>query len=539
MNNHSDGMRDMRIERGEVFNLVLWVLTVTGMGVFLIGMPKYCDDWWYMERLRGWFESQGVWYPTDGGDILSAGIPWPDIAGVWKDHIMTDNSRLCNILVVPFLLLPKWVGSTLALAAWVYAMWGSFRLAGADWRRSPLVPAAFALWSFLLPWREQAGALDYQFNYVLTSALAVSFLLLLRRGDSRRVWPCAVCGLLLGAWQEAFAAPIFCALIALVLFCRECRTRRYMWAVAGLGVGLLWLAAAPGLRVRIGGEVLTARFSFYRAALMFLQHPAFCLMTVMAVIALCREGWRKLVSDRFLLLLLISAAVPLVMAFASNAMRRTGWWSDMASVIGIMMLVRILWGARCDRYSAGSAVAGLLLSVLTVAHLLYVDIYTVRISRQMRELLAQWHADPERQLFADITDETRSPAICFFMPDFTLFTYNWNVISANNYYSGHKGTMGFRVIPDTLRDIRAGEGEPVAGDSGIRLCRGYLVRAAEKDTPRAFNADIDFGIWKRADVSMHCYAFTSEADGTRFEVVYPQEATLEQIIGCFSRIDVK
>lgn len=526
--------------RGIGLNAVSLLLFVAGIGVLLIVMPKYSDDWWYMERLRGWFESQGIWYPTDGGNVLAHGMPWRDIVSVWRDHILTDNSRLSNMAVVPFLLLPKWVGSLLALLAWIYAMCGSFRLADVDWRRSPLVPVALMLWSFFMPWREQMGALDYQFNYLLASGIAVWFLLLFRDADDSeksRIWPLSLVGFLLGAWQEAFAAPVFGGLAALYLFCADCRRRKYIWALAGLGVGLLWLAAAPGLRVRIGGEVLTARFTWYRFALMFIQHPSFCLMAVLVIISIAREGWRRLVADRFLLFLIVSATVPLVLAFLSNAMRRTGWWCDLASVMGIMMLLRRLWRKYWGRYSLKNIPVAVIMTLLTVVHLAFVDYHAVRISRQLRQLIASYRSNPGDALFADFTVETESPWICFFMPDFTLYTYNWNVMTVNNYYLGHRGEMEFRVIPERLRGIDSSSGTPVAGNSGLRLHDGYLIRNSDSDSPVAFNADIDFGIMRREGVSMHCYRFRSEADGEEYEVVYPQEAVLEQIFGTYVKID--
>lgn len=57
----------------------LWLLLFfIGTGIFFIGMPKYCDDYWYMFHLQPWFESQGIDVPS-GGDIFRFGIPWEDI----------------------------------------------------------------------------------------------------------------------------------------------------------------------------------------------------------------------------------------------------------------------------------------------------------------------------------------------------------------------------------------------------------------------------------------------------------------------------
>ena len=46
----------------------LWLsLYALGIGIWLIGMPSYLDDWCYMEPLRGWNDARGIDDPTVGG----------------------------------------------------------------------------------------------------------------------------------------------------------------------------------------------------------------------------------------------------------------------------------------------------------------------------------------------------------------------------------------------------------------------------------------------------------------------------------------
>lgn len=66
--------------RGYVNWNMLWILLyMVGFGVFIIGMPKYIDDYWYMAPLKPWFDSQGIINPDKGGNIIEAGIPWSEI----------------------------------------------------------------------------------------------------------------------------------------------------------------------------------------------------------------------------------------------------------------------------------------------------------------------------------------------------------------------------------------------------------------------------------------------------------------------------
>ena len=145
-------MTDMRVEkRGDVFNTVLWLMTVAGMGVFFIGMPKYYDDYMYMVHLRPWFASQGIDFPENGGNVVRAGIPWGGILDTWREHYGDDNIRLPNLLIPFFLLFPKWVGSGIMTLLWGWTVMTLLRLTVRDWRHSPLVPVSLALLTFCMP----------------------------------------------------------------------------------------------------------------------------------------------------------------------------------------------------------------------------------------------------------------------------------------------------------------------------------------------------------------------------------------------------
>ena len=155
----------------------LWIfLFMVGFGVFFIGMPKFMDDYWYMMHLRPWFESQGIVYPENGGNIFKAGIPWEAILDTWYEHYEEDNIRLGNLVAPILLLFPKWIGSGICLACLVYSIIVGLGLTGIDWRNSRLVPVALFLCTFFMPWRDHLGALDYQLNYIVPTAISIGLI---------------------------------------------------------------------------------------------------------------------------------------------------------------------------------------------------------------------------------------------------------------------------------------------------------------------------------------------------------------------------
>lgn len=62
------------IKNREYLNLnYLWILLYAGgLGAFLIGMPKYTDDYWYMAPLKIWFDAQGILNLDEGGNIMTS-----------------------------------------------------------------------------------------------------------------------------------------------------------------------------------------------------------------------------------------------------------------------------------------------------------------------------------------------------------------------------------------------------------------------------------------------------------------------------------
>lgn len=154
-------------------NIVWMSLFVIGMGIFFIGMPKYLDYWWFLCFFGDWFRHNGVDYPTNGVNLFSAEIPWKEIQETWRDHYMYDNGRLGNIIVVLFLLLPKWIGSLLCLGVLIYVIIKSFDICGIDISRSALVSFGLGLWYILMPWQNHMGGLVFQFNYIIPSILAI------------------------------------------------------------------------------------------------------------------------------------------------------------------------------------------------------------------------------------------------------------------------------------------------------------------------------------------------------------------------------
>lgn len=118
-------------------------------------MPKYGDDYWFMMQLKPWLESQGILNPEHGGNVFTAGFPLREIVDTWLFHYQYDNIRLANIVAPVLLVFPKWFGSSVMLAAFVFVIWGSYRISGTCWQRSAMVPVSLCVWLFFMPLRSR------------------------------------------------------------------------------------------------------------------------------------------------------------------------------------------------------------------------------------------------------------------------------------------------------------------------------------------------------------------------------------------------
>ena len=132
---------------------------------------------------------------------------------------MLDNGRLGNIVATPLLLLPKWIGSMIALCCLIFSIWGSLRLAGIYSIQSVLIPYALCMWMFLFPWWENMGALTYQFNYLFSMALCTWLLLRLFKAKPEPTgvffsgWQLFFLGLFAGCSHEGMSVPILVGLL--------------------------------------------------------------------------------------------------------------------------------------------------------------------------------------------------------------------------------------------------------------------------------------------------------------------------------------
>lgn len=517
-------------------NALLILLYVVGMGVCLMGMPKYMDDLWYLNHLQDWFKMQGVDYPDAGGNIFKYGIPWEGILEIWKDHAGTDNIRLGNVVAPILLLFPKWLGSGLMVILFVISLYLLFRLLRIDLRRSALVPVGIVLVAFIFPWEELMGSLVYQINYLGTTFLGMLVIWqIFTRRNPLKVWYClgmSLLGFMTGWWHEGFGVPIGFGLALLAVVYRRFRRMDVYLTIAGLVAGVFISLSCEGMQNRIGyiGGFIAGWFSNY--LLLNLYLPIIFFVSTF-VLAICRRGWKRVIGEPFWVFSISSGLASAFVMHFSLSFDRGGWWFWLMMIGTILHSLQESFPKFWSRYSWKNCLIWGPLLLLVYVQLGFGGYYTLLFRQRLYADFQEWKRNPHKTRFTDLSTLQDVPPICGYFPVGIMCarmydqyaswqTKNWKSIFVLNDNAYNEPNGG---IPEALRYVTPESGYLLPGDANLRMKDGYLFKLEDEDMTRELKADdtsnreveldLDFGKGY-IPVRQWQLSFVSEADGRRY-----------------------
>lgn len=499
----------------------VWVTLFLAMfGFYLIMTPKFSDDLWYMEGWGSWFIAHGIDYPGDGINPFTDEYPTDEVTASIKQHFGRDNVRLSNITATLLMPFPKWVGSGIAFAAFAAAVLGCFRLARIE-RRSWIVAAGLALWTFTMPWNNFMGSLIFQFNYIVPSGMAVLLLLWVRK-NPRGAWQQAgifLLALLTGMWHEGFAVPLFVSIVSCLIAFKRCRTRAAVLMATGLVVSLLWHF---GYRSSTFERVLTRSIlDFYPGLLLksFLWRKLLFIALLLMVILICKRGFKAYLRQPKHLFLWAAMLSVVPLSYVSTE-ARAGWWGDICLLMLVLGMTRDLWGSRGIGYRGWRFAVGCLLLGAVFVELTMLDEFTWKFRQERRRIHLEYCKAPGKPIFSDLI---AWPWNSWWMVP--TVPQNWHlyfmlepVIYCKDIY--HKG---LKIIPAELRRVREKDGVRLEGNAGMLEYKGHLFAPDINgyDFTYPMVGEADFGIYKRRDTEFIVFSFESEADGRRYVYIAP------------------
>lgn len=505
-------------------NILCLVIFMAGVGIFMTVMPKYSDDLWYMVRFYDWFTMQGVTDPTTGGDILKYGLPWSDIWETYEYHCRYDNGRVCNLTAMFFLLLPKWAGSGFALLCWFAAVVCSLRLAGTDYRDPVAVPVAVLMWTFGMPWSQQMGALDYQFNYVVSSALMLWYVFFVFECRQTGVWRSVLiflAGCLVGCWHEGFTLPVFAGLCAVMAFFTGERTSANIAATVGLAAGFLFLAFIPATTARLMTETAGKEYGIGAVTISLLMHPVFLVFITFWLYLFFKKKFKPRMLRPLPVFVITSAVTAILMQMLVTQTRRTGWWADQISVIGLLVIIRefILPAVR-KRKNMCVAVT-ILSAVCVTTYWTTVDLFALKISREYRDMISEFILKKDcPRVFKTTTGFDRLPWYCLNTPDMGILKSPESMAAIKHYYRLANYPA---VIPEELEYVADDSGKALTEGGDIRILDGYLFGKPECADYSVRTYDCNFGSYGTHSMSFCLYSFRSRRDGREYMYIYPRK----------------
>lgn len=491
-------------------NIILIGIIGISFAVSFISLPLMLDDYWYSEYFYDWKEG------------ISKSFPYEEIFETWKHHWLYDNGRLANIFYVPFLLTPRWIGACVSSIFLLYSLYAGLKLVNIPIKKNGIIAIYMLMVVFLMPWYDSIGCLCYQYNYIISTAIAILVLQVFFKYcvlKESRVGKLLIIGIIAGAWHEGFSIPVLLGIIAVVLFYKELRTINSYSLVLGLTIGILWLLFAPGFIHRFDDISCKFPVNGHKIVFVLLLHPAF-ILTICTILLLVVKNKLRVSINPIVVALFIAAMCSVGIHVFSLRSPRAGWWGEFTSVLMLSYVLNKFLPVSIKRYNAKNIIVYLFVWIIIGLHMLMVDYYSVTIGKQFNSAIAEYRKNGRKPVFCDFITEYESPVIAMLSPDFTLFCNKLNFDMINGYWN-EKGTENeFRTIPYDLRSVDKTTGELVAGNARIMRLGNHLYMPLDSVINGEFTADVDFGVSRRK-VRFFYYPYVSDRDGMRYAYIYP------------------
>lgn len=528
--------------RRRAFNILCLLIFAVGMGIYMIVMPKYGDDVRFVEILRHWFNNQEIKYFTYGGNPFVAGVPWDEISHSWQSLYNGDNARLSNVFAMLFVILPKWIGSTLCWVCLLYTLRVEAQILGIKLEKSFLTPLFVSGWVLCMQWSNHMGGLVFQFNYVIPGML--SFMLLRELYDikNRRIWVTALLALILGVFHEGFSIPFISGLVVVLVLFRNKRDKKIFVALAGLIVGLLWILLAPSLGAKVNGTFPYSYIAGWSMAMMrfakvFICHPVIWLFIAILFVGIIRK-WNGInLRSPIIVFMLTSVLTCIPLAYFTTGEPRVAWFGDMISVYGIIYIFKHHLSKASSKFIISLRVLNLVMAAGMLLVLVITDYCVIKTEKEFRKVISEFLVHPDRPVYNDwLASYERKPWV-----NLSIFEKGSNEFETIAYPSlkdddyrdnPMKGKIYF--LPEILRSYSVEESVRIPGEGKVRNFHGHLVIEADQELEKMAEGLIvpmDFGWGVKPDTGVILIPFVSEKDGKRYFFVRIYHRQFEHLVG--------
>lgn len=438
--------------------------------------------WGLLALIAGLYALMTAWVAPQVDDLTFMGVyrghngwsdtpSWQALCDFVAEIRQNDNGRLPNILAPVFLLWwPRWVWCVVfgASAAAIYAFIERLSSSGSrpSWR---WLGAAWLAGMAVLPWRDYIYVTDFSLNYVLTSAVALAWLMCAFSWRCSAGW-CVLLAFFTGLMHEGFALPLIGGICIWALV-NKCRLPGRLWlSLLAMAVGVAVLLTADGVWARAGRELgwLTApqmakSIAVYTPIVVFLASWA----VFMAFVKAWRSRLCEALGSPLFVVCAFASLVSLVMMIMLRATPHNAWGAQ------LFAFVDILWLLRRGKWQLTAPVAATAIAAaiaVTACSLWWQHRFYV----QHLEICRLMEASPAGTIFYDIIEPQSMPSVLTFSQPTKATWVDPLHYAFLNRQQRPDGRLRM-VVPTALRSWRPGMGRPLAGNARAFAYNGCLV----------------------------------------------------------------
>lgn len=396
----------------------------------------------------------------DGGASIQGSL-----SEVWRGWMF--DGRLSNCLAAIMLLVPRAISAFVFSCLLMCTVLLSLRYLSPG--RSGLSGVVWMLFAttFFVGWQDRLFLIDLSCNYLVPLALMLAYcwLFFTHRHGWLMMTLSVIVAVLSGIMQQISFGPLLCASVLIIAVRGRQTTARQWIMTACLLVGIL-----PMLHPKMLGRV-EDRLPFLITT--FIRNIiGFSLLFIWTGLTAFR-AWKNR-ADGSLRSVILSPTGFFIVAFwvtfVISLIWGTGGRMSMGATIfsaaGLASYLRRL-GARLKKWTV------CVMAVLTLSHLAYSDLMSIRLIKEFRSILIAWNNPQVQQVFYHAPEENQylllRKTISF--PDIHLSGDYYQPLYSNLPDSYHRKVM----IPDVLRRVEGSEITPIDGTAGIGRYKGYLL----------------------------------------------------------------
>lgn len=449
----------------KVNRILYWsaaAVTLVSFVVLYSLAPLYADDLWY------------------ASSSALATSRWQASLEVWRvviDHWFWDTGRLTQFFAPPFLTFAHGFVFALVTSALIGCIIRVGRIS-AGFRIGSLFASLYLLIVVaVLPWHDNMLSVVYAINYVWTTAFVmVALWACVRSGDDFSGWRKAgliiVC-LLAGWMHEGFSVPLLAGFCAWMAVKRVWRPNVYMLSFA---LGAIFIALSPALRVRSASHTgFLCHFLGWEALTVTLVYDCLYFIFVALIIGcLMHRYWRKMLSaDRNSLapvaLCFISATCSTLLFLMFYDGPRMGWFSQLMSGLGILLLVKTIkpkWSLRT------STTVSALTLLFVALHFATAIISQVKLTREYNEVVRLYRASTDGMVYYD--QQPFKYDLALMLPSYRQLLAKAHIDCFSRYYSPGKRDMV--ILPTSFAELNDENLVAAPSDDTMLIYRNrYLI----------------------------------------------------------------